>query len=40
MVVVLIYVDDIIMIRSDVDGVNCTKELLKATSDIKNLGEL
>lgn len=40
MVVVLIYVNDIIMIRSHVDGVNCTKEVIKATSDIKNLGEV
>ena len=39
-IVILIYVDDIIITGSDKEGINSTKAFLKATFDIKDLGEL
>ena len=39
-IVILIYVDDIIITGSDKNGIASTKEFLKATFDIKDLGEL
>ena len=39
-IVILIYVDDIIITGSDKEGIASTKAFLKATFDIKDLGEL
>ncbi|KAL1221943.1 Retrovirus-related Pol polyprotein from transposon TNT 1-94 [Cardamine amara subsp. amara] len=39
-VAVLVYVDDIIVTGDDVEGIKRTKGLLKASFDIKDLGEL
>lgn len=39
-IVILIYVDDIIITGSNKDGIIATKAFLKATFDIKDLGEL
>ena len=40
MVVILIYVDDIIITGSDKEGISLTKAFLKASFDIKYMGEL
>ena len=39
-VVLLVYVDDIIITGSDKEGIKATKEYLKASFEIKDLGEM
>ena len=39
-VVILVYVDDIIITRSDKEGILLTKAFLRSSFDIKDLGEL